>query len=61
MTKEQATIEAQKVADADGIEMAVTFNPYAEYESDQWGWMPLDATRIFAYEKIQDIITPGGN
>ncbi len=58
MTREDARREAQAVADADGIVMAVTFDPYAETldEEDKFGYMPLEATKIFLYEKSVETI-----
>jgi len=61
MDEARAIIEAQKVADAEGITMAVYFDPYAEYETDHWGWMPKQALRIFQYHESRHTITPGGN
>lgn len=61
MNEEQAIIEAQKVADAEGIEMAVYFDPYAEYDTDHWGWVPKAALHIFQYHEERHTISPGGN
>lgn len=60
MDEQEAIIEAQKIADSDGIVMAVYFDPYAEYETDRWGYMPKEALGIFQYHEIRHTITAGG-
>ena len=61
MREERAILEAQQVSDEDGIRMVVTFDPYAEFPSEEWGYMPADAIEIFKYHEIRHTISPGGN
>jgi len=58
MDEEQAISKAQKISDADGVVMAVYFNPYAEYETDRWGFMPKAAIGIFKHCEIRYTIFP---
>ena len=61
MTKEQAIREATEIAVNDNIRMIVTFNKYAEYETDQWAYYPAAARSIFAHDEEKFRIEPGGN
>ncbi len=62
MNREQATNEAKAIARRDGVTMAVTFEPYMEEldEAQKYGFMPLEATHIFKYEKTVETIRPPG-
>ena len=62
MTKEQAGIEADKIARNDQIEMVVVFNPYAEEprESYRYGFYPASAARIFQHDETVETIPAGG-
>ena len=61
MTKEQAIREAKEIAKNDGIRMIVTFDQYAEYETDQWGYIPAAAKSIFSHEEEKFRFEPGEN
>jgi hypothetical protein len=61
MTKEQAIREATEIAVNDNIRMIVTFNQYAEYETDEWAYYPAAARSIFALDEEKFRIEPGGN
>ncbi len=59
MSKETAIIEATKIANEDNIVMVVTFNKYAEYEEDQYGYYPAVAFPVVAkFEQIVETIEP---
>jgi hypothetical protein len=59
MTKEQAILEAKKIAREDGIRMIVTFNPYAEYKTDEWSYLPAAAKSIFSHDEEKFRFEPG--
>lgn len=60
MTKREARIEARKVANQDGILMAITFNPYAEEEEEdqKYGFVPLKATKLLKHEEVVEVMEP---
>lgn len=60
-TKKQATIAAQAEADRSGVTLVVTHNPYAEYDTDRWGYFPKAASSIFHLETVVETIHPGEN
>lgn len=58
MTREQATTEATEIAHRNGIQMVVTFDPYAENldESQNYGYHPHAAVGIFNHEEVVETI-----
>lgn len=59
MTETQARAEAQAIANRDGIVMAVTFDPWAEYETDRWGYCPeAAAAKCFPLEEVRATLHP---
>lgn len=59
MSKESAIKEATEIANKDGITMVVTFNEYAEYETDQYGYYPAVAFPVVEkFEVIVETIKP---
>ena len=61
MSKEIAIAEATKIANEDDITMVVTFNEYAEYETDQYGYYPAVAFPVVEqFETIVKTIKPSG-
>lgn len=60
MTKDEATLQATKIAKEQKITMLVTFSPYEETldESDKYGYLPEGATEIFVHDKIVATIHP---
>ena len=62
MSKETAIAEATKIANKDNIVMVVTFNEYAEYETDQYGYYPATAFPIVEkFERIVETIEPSAD
>jgi hypothetical protein len=59
MNEQEAIELAQKTADLHGWVMAVYFNPYAEYETDAWGYMPKEALFNFRHHELRHTLTPG--
>jgi len=61
MSKEMAIAEATKIANEDNIVMVVTFNEFAEYETDQYGYYPAVAFPVVEkFETIVETIKPKG-
>ncbi len=61
MSKETAIADATKIANEDNITMVVTFNEYAEYETDQYGYYPAVAFPVVEkFERIVETIKPSG-
>jgi len=61
MSKETAIAEATKIANKDNITMVVTFNAYAEYEEDQFGYYPAVAFPVVEkFEEVIQTIRPQG-
>lgn len=60
MTKKQAIEEAKEIAKRDGIQMVVTFDPYAENpdETQNYGYHPYAAVGIFKHEEVVKTIRP---
>lgn len=61
MSKAAAIADATKIANDDNIVMVVTFNAYAEYEEDQYGYYPAVAFPVVEkFETIVETIKPTG-
>ena len=60
MSKESAIKEATEIANKDNIIMVVTFNQYAEYETDEYGYYPAVAHACVPHEEIIHRIVPEG-
>ena len=61
MSKQTAITEATEIANKDNIVMVVTFNEYAEYETDQYGYYPAVAFPVVeGFEVIVETIKPSG-
>jgi hypothetical protein len=60
MTKAQAIELAQVEATTHGINIVVTYNPYAEEfrDEDKYSYHPENAHHIFKYETSISLITP---
>ena len=60
MSKESAIKEATEIANKDNIIMVVTFNKYAEFESEEFGYYPAVAHACVPHEEIIHRIIPEG-
>jgi hypothetical protein len=60
MSKERAIKEATEIANKDNIVMVVTFNPFAEFDSEVYGYYPAVAHACVPHEEIIEIIKPEG-
>lgn len=60
MTRETAMARAQVEADLLGVTLIVTYNPYGEgeHESDNYGYLPEGALKIFTHETVVATISP---
>ena len=63
MTREEATKAAREIAIESHLAMAVTHNPYEEYEQEyenQFNYCPASAAYIFRTETLIETIPAGG-
>lgn len=60
MTREEATVQARRIARENNIPMVVTKNRYEETPKDEekYGYMPESASSIFIHDEVIELIKP---
>jgi len=57
----QNVIKQAQEAQEYGIELALYLDPYAEYESDQFGYLPVQSLHLFKHIIVVGYISSAGD